>query len=90
MAHPIEEVSEIQLGYRGLLADATGKEDPLLEEEALAGALVTYGPDSIANLAMILGRRIYLQEDASIKHLVIAVAILDDLGVLGMEIRHKR
>lgn len=87
----IDQVSDVREDFRGLLRRAVAVEDPILEEEALKGSSKQFGEDSIISLAMsILVRLSPSDEKPSLEQLVKAVAILDDLDTLGMEVRFKK
>ena len=85
----IDQVSNVQENFRDLLRNAVTQEDPILEEEALKGSISQFGEDNVVNLAMSLMMRLDTDQDPSLRHLILAVAVMDDLDTLGMEVRHK-
>lgn len=75
--------------YRDLLRSKPGSGGPTLEEETVQGASERYGEESIVNVAMSLSAVGY--DDANKEEVLRdAVAILDHLDTLGMEVRHKQ
>lgn len=85
----IDQVSEIQAGYRDLLVTASKQKDPLLEEEALYGSIERYGKEAIVNFTTVWVLAAVGKVEPTIGHLVMTVKMMDHLDSIGMVLRFK-
>lgn len=86
----VDQVSDVQENFRGLLRMASDQSDKTLEEEALYNVIEKYGEDAVVNMAVATMEVFYKNSDPSMIHLIRAVHIMDHLDTLGMEVRFKK
>ena len=86
----LDQVDHAQTEYRRLLREKPGAGGPTLEEQAILDASKEYGEDAVVNMAVAIQEAIPHGGDKQPKHcLREAIAILDHMDTLGMEVRFK-
>lgn len=86
----VNRVGILQSDYLDLLRRKPGSGGPTLEEETVFGAVEKYGGEPISNLCVVMDEALdYMGSTSREARLRDAVAILDHLDTLGMEVRFK-
>ena len=86
----LDQVDAAQSEYRRLLREPPGAGGPTLAEQAILDASKTYGETTVVNMAVAVQASIPHGGDKQPVHcLREAIALLDDLDTLGMEVRFK-
>lgn len=84
----LDKVAGLQIDYRGLLGRKPGAGGATMEEEYFQKIEEKYSPDQLSNMAVALHQITDDPDEQSV--LMEAIALLDHLDTLGMEVRFKQ
>lgn len=86
----LDQVAIMQEDYRDILHDDLVKPGgATLDDESTQGAIGKYGENTIINVTVSLMHRVVQADGPDPAHIIMAVALLDDLDTLGMKVVYK-